>query len=378
MLGYPHRPDDGVTNLTSDRLTAGSRGEGTLKRIEILSRTHMPSVARFLLIVRAGVPAAGLRRPVWTVPCPRHACHWTVPMTSSESNLVILFADIAQSTRLYEILGDEAAQTLIGACLSRLKDTALRHRGRVVKTIGDEVMCTFPDAGEAVAAAKDMHLALEERFSAGEGPGISPNLHVGLHVGPVIREEEDVFGDAVNVAARLVKMAKSRQILTSETVVGALKDGQKESMRSLGCIPVKGKHQEMRIFELIWEDYDMTIIADQALVRPDAAVSMELRLGDQVLRVGPGRPSVTLGRDKDNDLRIPGTHVSRSHARVELLAGTFLLSDQSSNGTYISFQNGETIHLRRDKVVLYGSGTISPGLRSEPAAPGIVRFREIP
>lgn len=298
-------------------------------------------------------------------------------MINSESDLVILFADIAQSTRLYDILGDEAAQNLIGTCLSRLADVAMRHRGRVVKTIGDEVMCTFPNAREAAEAARDMHKALEERFPAGQDSKISPNLHVGVHSGPVIRQQGDVFGDAVNVAARLVKLAKSRQILTSENVMKALGQPYKASLRSLGCIPIRGKSGDMQIFEMIWEDYDMTIIADQALIGPNPVVSMELLLEERMLRVGPANPCVTMGRDESNDITVPGTHVSRSHARIEFLAGRFLLSDQSSNGTYISFESGDSIHLRRDKVLLHGSGTISPGLKSQPGSPGIIRFREI-
>jgi len=294
----------------------------------------------------------------------------------TESNLIILFADIAQSTRLYELLGDQAAESLIGICLSRLTEVTTRHEGTVIKTIGDEVMCTFPVTREAVDAAKAMHAALEERFSVGEDAALSPNLHVGLHAGPVIQRENDVFGDAVNVAARLVKLAKSRQILASRTVVDDLDPVQRTSTRSLGCLPVRGKTADIPIFELIWEECDMTIIAEHALVPPDAPASMELRLGDRILRVGPGKASVTLGRDQRNDLVLTGSHVSRSHARIEFLAGKFLLSDRSSNGTWVSFRDGKSVHLRRDKVVLYGSGTISPGVQRKPDSPEAVRFVE--
>lgn len=296
----------------------------------------------------------------------------------TESNLTILFADIAQSTRLYELLGDQAAENLIGMCLARLTEAATRHGGTVIKTIGDEVMCTFPGARDAVGAAKAMHASLEEPLSVGEGTRLSPNLHVGLHAGPVIRRGNDVFGDAVNLAARLVKLSKSRQILASRTIIDALDTQERTSTRSLGCIPIRGKSGDIPIFELIWEEYDMTIIAEHALVSPDAAASMELRLGDRVIRVGPGKASVALGRDQGNDLVLAGSHVSRSHARIEFLAGKFLLSDRSSNGTWVSFRNGETVHLRRDRVVLYGSGTISPGIRSEPDSPEAVRFVETP
>lgn len=284
---------------------------------------------------------------------------------NAEVYLTILFADIAQSTRLYEALGDHSAQNLISKGLGRLCEVAVLHRGSVIKTIGDEVMCTFPEAREAVEAARGMHASLERPIPSGEGPGMSLNLHVGLHAGRVIREGGDVFGDAVNVAARLVKLAKQRQILMSKTVMDALTAAEKASVRFLGRIPVRGKTGEIPIYEWIWEACDMTIIADHALIPPNAEASMELFFGDHRVRIGPSRPTVTIGRDKNNDFVLPGTHVSRSHARIEYRAGTFLLSDKSSNGTYISFQNGEFVHLLRDQIVLYGSGAISPGVKAE-------------
>jgi class 3 adenylate cyclase len=297
-------------------------------------------------------------------------------MTTSDTTLAILFADIAQSTRLYEILGDKAAQNLIGLCLTRLADVATQHGGSVIKTIGDEVMCTFPEARGAVEAARNMHEALEERFPVGEGPGISPNLHVGVHVGPVIRQENDVFGDAVNVAARLVNLSKSRQILISRDIVECLEPRDRASIRNLGRIPVRGKAEDLPIYELVWEEYDMTIIADHALASPSSEVSMEIHLGDRHLRMDASKPVVTMGRDKDCDLVLRGNHVSRSHAKIEYVAGKFFLSDQSSNGTYVSFQGGESVYLRRDKAVLHGTGTISPGVKAGPDGTDTIRFQE--
>lgn len=295
---------------------------------------------------------------------------------NAEVFLTILFADIAQSTRLYESLGDQAAQNLISTCLGRLSEVVLLHRGAVIKTIGDEVMCTFREPREAIEAARGMHASLDEPILIGEGRGISPNLHVGLHAGRVIREEGDVFGDAVNVSARLVKLAKQRQILISRTVMEALAAQERTSVRFLGRLPVRGKAEEIPIYEWIWEACDMTIIADRPLIPPMAETSMELSFGNQRIRIGPPRPRITIGRDKNNDFVLPGNHVSRSHARIEYRAGTFLLSDKSSNGTYISFQDGEFVHLLRDRTVLYGAGVLSPGIKAEPGSVETIRFQE--
>jgi len=298
-------------------------------------------------------------------------------MVPPHKELIILFGDIAQSTRLYDVLGDETAQKLIGLCLTRLSESAIRNGGAVIKTIGDEVMCTFPGVEEAVSAAKAMHNAMDKRFFINEGPGVSLELRVGIHGGPVIQKDGDVFGDAVNVAARLVSVSKARQILLSSEAADALDDRHKGSIRNLGCIPVRGKTDDLRVCELVWEDYDMTIIANQPRLDHVATAPMEIRLGSVVLEVGPSRPSLTIGRDRSNDLHVPGNHVSRSHARIDFLGGKFLLSDQSSNGTYVSFSKGKSVHLKRDKVVLYGSGTISPGLKRNSGSQDVIVFHEI-
>ena len=295
---------------------------------------------------------------------------------NSDATLAILFADIAQSTHLYETLGDQAAQNLISACLSRLTDIVSRHGGTVIKTIGDEVMCTFPESPAAISAAKEMHEVMEQKSPDGDSTGKLPNLHVGIHTGTVILKEDDVFGDAVNVAARLVKLAKQRQIITSKDVVGELAAPEKASVRFLGRMPVRGKKEEIPIYEFVWEECDMTIIADHALISPATLSSMELHYEDKIIRIDPSRPSVDIGRGESNDIILIGNQISRSHARVECRSGKFLLSDKSSNGTYVLFQNGEMIYLRGDQVVLYGNGSISPGVKPDPGAAGAITFHE--
>ncbi|MCP4628035.1 MAG: adenylate/guanylate cyclase domain-containing protein, partial [bacterium] len=71
-------------------------------------------------------------------------------MARENISLTILFADVANSTRLYEILGNEAARSLIGECLSLLSKVTVSHHGTVIKTIGDEIMCTFLSVDNAV------------------------------------------------------------------------------------------------------------------------------------------------------------------------------------------------------------------------------------
>ena len=282
-------------------------------------------------------------------------------MPRETASLAILFADIAKSTHLYEILGNQTAQNLIGTCLSILSDITLRHNGTVIKTIGDEIMCTFPTANDAVEAAKLMHQDLEQ-ITVPEKPEYGPpNIYVGIHIGPVVREDNDVFGDAVNVAARMVSLAKQRQILTTEETVKALSPNNQDASRCIDRTTIKGKSGEVDIYEVVWEQHDVTVMLDTSLEELALRSSMELSFGEQTIKVSKDRPSATLGRQPHNDVVVNDNRVSRSHARIEYRRGKFILTDQSTNGTYVVMQGKKSIQLKRDEAQLHGHGIIGLG-----------------
>src|SRR5450631_3697808 len=121
-------------------------------------------------------------------------------MASTTRNLVVLFADISGSTKLYEFLGNVDALATIDRCLAIVKRVCVDFGGRVVKTIGDEVLAVFPAADAAAQAAIEVQLRISKQRTPRDTPVL---MHIGFHSGPTIEDEGDVFGDAVNVAARL-------------------------------------------------------------------------------------------------------------------------------------------------------------------------------
>ncbi len=283
-------------------------------------------------------------------------------MARENVELAILFADIANSTQLYETLGNKDARNLIGDCISLLSKVALNHLGTVVKTIGDEIMCTFPNATDAVEAAMDMNVSLMD-MPVDNLPGtFPPNIYVGIQQGPVIVEDDkDVFGDAVNVAAHLVESAKQRQIITTEETLEVLEPELKSAARHIDKAIIKGKAGEINIYEIVWEQKDETVMMDIPLDVLVGDCLMELKLEDQILEVGKDRSRITLGRQRHNDLVVNDIRVSRTHARIEYRRGKFILIDQSTNGTYAEGPEEYNIHLRRDEIPLSGSGVISLG-----------------
>jgi class 3 adenylate cyclase len=291
-------------------------------------------------------------------------------MTTAPANLAVLFADVSGSTRLYEELGDAPALAAIGRCLRFVEATCAGHQGRLVKTIGDEAMVVFPSADLAAEAAGELQGRISEEASVGTQPMA---LRIGFHYGPALESEGDVFGDSVNLAARLVGFAQRAQVITSEETIIALSPWRRARTREIDTLTVRGKQRDIRIFELLWQDSpeELTALA----TRPTAVPArLALHHGEREFTLGADTRPVTLGRDAGNDVIIADRLASRMHARIERRNGKFVLVDHSSNGTYVTFAGEPQIAVRREELVLRGRGEIAFGHASADRQTEIVTF----
>jgi adenylate cyclase len=294
-------------------------------------------------------------------------------MEQPTTTLTILFADISGSTRLYETLGDALARQRVSECLALLTETITQRTGTVIKTIGDEVMCTFPNAEVAVQAACAMQESLAERAALSK---TSLTIRVGLHYGPALVEAGDVFGDAVNLAARIVGLAKANQILTSRQTVDSLPATMRTMTRHVDRAPLKGKQEVTDIYEVIWREDELTRMEGPSISPPSTAsgARLSLRFRDKELEVDQGRSAITLGRGQENDLVIADEFASRLHARIEFRRGKFVLLDQSTNGTFVAPHGEKPLHLHREEFLLQGRGAISLGRPLEGEPPTVIHF----
>ena len=291
-----------------------------------------------------------------------------------QTTTAILFADVCGSTKIYESLGDVAARKLIGRCIQLMIAATREHGGALIKTIGDEVMCRFPSADDAAAAALDMQervagAALAER-------GFSVAIHVGFHFGPVVEEGNDVYGDAVNLASRMVNLAKRDQILTTGSTQQLTTGKLGEAMRQVDRTTVKGKDEVIDVFELVWQEAESTRVAGSvwATAPGGSKGHLLLTMGEQVLEVSAEHPSITVGRSDQSDLPLQGELISRLHARIDYRNTRFLLTDQSTNGTYVTDPAGAEHLVRHDSFVLTGAGTISFGHTKMPGQKDLLRY----
>ena len=275
--------------------------------------------------------------------------------------LAVLFSDICGSTALYDKLGDDLARRLIAHCITTMVGEVAAYRGTLIKTIGDEIMCTFPSAEAAMQAACAMQQAVENDRPI---EGHQMHIRIGFHYGDVIIESGDVFGDTVNVAARVAAITRASQIMTTTAAVNALPPDLQEKTRQVMRAEFKGKQEQLDISIVIWEQDDMlsTRIGMRAFRKsPDNNDELILRYREQSLKANKEHRSVVLGRGEVCDIIVQNDFASRQHVRIELRFGKFVIVDQSTNGTYIRFKDGNVVHITREEIILQGSGSISLG-----------------
>jgi adenylate cyclase len=274
--------------------------------------------------------------------------------------LAVLFADLSGSTAVYERLGDAAAKKLVDVCLMRVARCASNHQGLVIKTIGDELMLRFPSADQAAAAAILMQIDNVKAKSPFQ-------LRIGFHFGPVILESSDVFGDAVNTAARLSQMARDGQILTSEEAMKRFTPKHKAMTRSFDFDKLRGKSQATRILELMWEqNRDLTRVADAGSTSPtqvpDTARLLRLSVNNNQERAFSAQDApITIGRESVCAMMVASPFASRVHAHVEYRRNKFVLQDRSTNGSFVTPDGSKEVFLKTESLPLSGRGIISLG-----------------
>jgi adenylate cyclase len=271
----------------------------------------------------------------------------------------VLFADVSGSTKLYETVGDAAAHAAIDLCVRLFANITEQHGGRVIKTIGDEVMAIFPEAPQAGRTAVDIQLGV-----AGMAPvdKVRLGVRIGLHYGPVVERDGDVFGDTVNLAARLTEMAARGQIITSLDTVEHLDDLRKLDCRKLYAIPVKGKEKDVEICEILWTDTDdATTLAAPRTRQERAPGTLRVMYRERTIVLPSERRTLVLGRDATADLVVAERMASRMHCEIEQRQDKFFLADRSANGTYLTLDGAGEVVLRREESILRGHGYITLG-----------------
>ena len=289
--------------------------------------------------------------------------------------LAILFADVVGSTRLYELMGDLRARDMVAICIDVMRNATEQHQGTVIKTMGDEIMATFPTADDALNAAAQMQQQISSHAQL-KVDGQPVAIRVGCHFGPVVLENRDVFGATVHTANRMTSQAKAGQIITTAATAERLSPEWRASVRQIDIATLKGQGNEIALYEVLWQTEDVTsmVPAIALAARGQRSLRLRLRVQDREILLDERHPNVAIGRSEDNDLVIKGNLISRLHARIEISRNKCVLIDQSTNGTFVQTAEGEEAFVRRDSLQIRGRGMIGLGRLPEQDSPQTIRY----
>lgn len=279
----------------------------------------------------------------------------------------VVFTDLYGSTRLFESLGNSEATQRVTHITSWIAGVLQAHQGRVVKKLGDGVLCLFDDPSSALAAVLAVQRGHQAHLLQQPLDQLLP-IRAGLATGPVELVADDCYGDTVNVAARLSQLCGPHQILAHASVLQGLPQPVATPFKNLGYLNLRGRVAACQVFQVEWlvassdpahEVFTRFMTGGAA----DTSASQVVLGWNQMSRsFKPQEKTLQLGRHALLDVVLSSPMVSRTHARLSWRNGCVMLADVSSNGTWVRFDGARTdVHLRREECVLHGQGQLALG-----------------
>ncbi len=271
----------------------------------------------------------------------------------------ILFCDICASTDLYQNLGDREAHAKITAVLKSMREHVSQAGGSVLRTVGDSVLAEFVACEQALAACHAMHL---------QNQASNLQIRAGFHWGEVIHDSGDVYGDAVNLAARVCDFAKPGETIVTSEVEALLPEALQKRLTLLDVASFKGFSKSTPVFRVqhASDSTEQTSVNRYERlasdIRRSQACQLLLRSGTQTKKLIEHDDQVLIGRAAESDLIVSNKMVSKLHARVECRRGRFVFIDQSTNGSFIAKHDEPYVFVHRDSITLDSRGQISLGI----------------
>ena len=292
-------------------------------------------------------------------------------MNTRDTRGAVLFADICDSVGIYERYGNARGLEIAEESMQRMMQLTESNGGKVIRTQGDGVKSLFSTVDSAYDAAVKMQSSHRDSVC---------DIKVAFSYGPLLTAQDDVFGDTVHLAARLLGLARFGEILLPGDTVKQLSASRGACTRLLDTTRVKGRSDPVDVFRVNQsEDGTMTDTRTQVTMAPTTNRPVPV---SRLFLLHPGGEcryeatdrAMTIGRAETCDVVVNSGYASRQHARIQLKRNYFLLTDQSTNGTYVTNQDNEPVFLKRESVQLIGYGVISLGRPPTYAPDDDIRF----
>lgn len=280
----------------------------------------------------------------------------------------VLMSDITGSTQLYETVSNQEALALIDRMLMRMRVLVEDAGGVCVKSQGDDVLSYFESSEAAFQAGWAM---INEDWEGGL------SVHAGMYFGEFLNHEADIYGSAVNTAARLASLAKPGELLLGDSCYDGLTGASKACVQLIGDLALRGKATPTKVYACtVAEMNQQTVIFSQAQPaeqRAGRTEYAEFRYQGNLWKLAEGQ-TLTIGRSSDCDIVVELAWVSRSHATLALRHYQLEISDHSSTGTVLMRDGDTEVNLHRRATLLVGEGAIHCGMGAEHDAANAIAF----
>lgn len=173
-----------------------------------------------------------------------------VSSATGEGTATIMFTDIVGSTVITERLGDKRARAVFKVHDDMVRRHTQAHGGIEIKNMGDGFMLSFNSSRKSLGCAVGIQKELRQ-FNR-DNPDMALLLRMGMSVGEPIREEQDMFGKSVILAARISAKAEARQILISNIVYALMASTGDYTFNDIGEFELKGITEKQRLYEVVW------------------------------------------------------------------------------------------------------------------------------
>jgi len=286
----------------------------------------------------------------------------------TKKSLTVLFADLAESANLYQTQGDLEAHQHVSESLRCMRKVIDSQKGRLLRTVGDAVLASFKSSNSAFQAA----IGIQR-----EHKKLNLPVRVGFHHGSVIQDDGDVYGSAVNLAARVAAFCEANEICTTEDTIRRLSIDYQSKSEYLDRVDFKGISVPIPVYRVQWEidnAHTAVAIAQSHTDRKKTNLALFLLIGVEQFRLDNNNPMITFGRANDNDVSLNIEPASRNHASIELANGRFIIKDHSTNGTYIVRGGQNSEFIRRESTALENFGRIGLGFSPDENPRQVIEF----
>ncbi len=302
-------------------------------------------------------------------------------MSGKEKLRSVLVAAIAGSSKLFEKRGGTEATHAVERCRKRMARGVEGFRGQLLPSRHDELTAFFEHADDACQAA----IAMQRRIAdLPPVSGVQLAIRVGFHHGPLREDAAGPHGEGLRIAESLAQQARAGQTLTSGKTRALLSAPLQAATCSLPAPLTSKLPAEDEPFEVLWLETKApsrkTLLSSPS---PPPSPSREgglrlcVRYGGQVKLLDKTRARVDMGRDANCAITIRDRRASRNHATIERRGEHFVLSDLSTNGTFVTVSGENELFLRCEEFVLRGSGIIAFAASASSPSADIAEFEHL-